>query len=139
MLSLPFFAALLRTFALAAAAFLARAARSSGVMVSRLRLPPILPLSRHLCARGPKKTSTRPGGVFPVSYQQLEPPFGRMQGGFEKGIDMPQPRPRRSPSQEYNPDMALRFRRRIRIAPGVHLKPRLARSRTQRRGSAAFM
>ena len=32
-----------RAFALAAAAFLARAVRSSGVIVSRLRLPPILP------------------------------------------------------------------------------------------------
>jgi hypothetical protein len=55
-------ARLLLTFALAAAAFFARSVRCAGVMVSKLRLPPILPPWRPAFR---KKSITSLGSFFP--------------------------------------------------------------------------
>ena len=59
-----FFALTFRTLALAAAAFFARAVRSAGVMVSRLRLPPILPAADPCFFPSFRKYSDTAAGTF---------------------------------------------------------------------------
>lgn len=58
------FAFLLRTFALAAAAFLARAIRSAGVIFSAARIPPSLPAFAAVFRESSRKYLETPGGTF---------------------------------------------------------------------------